>query len=102
MSSPTSERVLARFLQASEAIPKGTQFEVVMKHGDWWSEMRKGSILVAQDAGTFGAPLTFKERGDSHGSGFPMTPTKVKDKIRLVGKPYGGKPRDLTVTMKTP
>ncbi len=94
----TVENVTRRFLAAEdpgEAIPKGTVFEVVMKHGDWWSEMRKGVQLETLEEGTYGTPIKFREKGWGQGA-FALTPIKEKGKIRLKGQSFG---RALTVKL---
>jgi hypothetical protein len=79
---------------ANESIPKGTMFEVVMKHGDWWSEMRKGVVLEAAEDGQYGKPLAIKHAGWAQGN-FSMLPTKEGAKIKLTSS--GPFKRALTV-----
>lgn len=77
--------VATKFI-ASESIPKGTVFEVVMKHGDWWSEMRRGAQVEAKEDGKYGSPMKFSHFGWAQG-GWEMTPTKSGGKIKLMGDP---------------
>jgi hypothetical protein len=103
--------VMARFLARSasehegaddpaDTISQGDVFIVQMKHGDWWTEMRKGVKMKALESGKLGEPievldLTF---AGFRKDGIPMTFTKLKDgKYRMTDADPSRK-RALTVT----
>jgi len=47
--------------ETPDVIEKGFILEVVMKHGDWWSEIKKGVPLLVLEGGRVGGKITFKE-----------------------------------------
>jgi hypothetical protein len=60
-------------------IANGTLFLVHMKHGPWWSEMKRGVVLEAKSDGSFGTPMEFSHFGWAQGY-FTLTPTVERTK----------------------
>jgi len=58
----------ARTANAKEADPdvlnEGDELLIHMKHGDWWSEIKRGVPLTVTEAGKVGGKVRFKEKYD--------------------------------------
>ena len=57
-------RVAAEPEEKPEAVEKGTVFLVHMKHGNWWSEIKRGVPLIITEGGAVGGRVKFKEQYD--------------------------------------
>jgi hypothetical protein len=75
--------------EQNTGIANGTLFIVHMKHGPWWSEMKRGVVLEAKSDGSFGTPMEFAHFGWAQGY-FTLTPTaevtKKGVKVTLVAQ----------------
>ena len=68
-------RVATRFKQA-QALAKGDILEVLLKRGNWWTEMRRGAKLVVRDVR--GDQITLIPQGWAEG-GFTLRLSGAQD-----------------------
>jgi hypothetical protein len=64
----------------SDAIPKDTELSVLMRKGQWPSDMfNRGSILTVTDGGSVGGPLKLKMKGQVMGGPYDFKVVSEKD-----------------------
>lgn len=68
--------------ESEDTIAKGASFRVVSRSGQWPQEMAKGAVLVANEAGNIGQPMTWSFKGWAMGN-MELIPQVVKGKMRL-------------------
>jgi hypothetical protein len=68
------------FRIASDQIPKDTELTVLMRKGQWPSDMfNKGSILTVTDGGSVGGTLMLKIKGQVMGGPYDFKIVSEKD-----------------------
>lgn len=71
-----------RHLVASDAIAKGAELTVLMRKGQWPSDMfNKGSILTVTDGGSVGGMVKLKMKGQTMGGPYDFKVSQQKDDV---------------------
>lgn len=88
---------------ASDALPKDSQLEILLRKGQWPRDMfTKGTILVVLDGGSVGGTVNVKIKGQSMGGPYDFRVLSEKEGVYTLlsdGKAFGA--RGLKVKIKS-